>query len=205
MVNFALFSEAVYKQPQTKNIEGFKRINEHSTAEHALYLKKNAVIFAIRGTANMKKDIATDLALGLGQIGRTKRYKSTKKAFQNILDDYPNHKVYITGHSLAGGLAIRLGQEKKFIDRIEEIHIYNAGTSIVNLSKKIMETVVCKLVGIGSTCKLRKKLHIHRTLFDPISILSPLESTNIHTNTRGIHTISNFTTKPLKEIRNSNK
>lgn len=204
-INFADFALEAYKKERKSVISKFELINEHSDDEQCTYKSGKNIIFAIRGTKDLKVDIATDLSLMLGKLASTKRYIKTKKALTRLIDDYPKHKLYLTGHSMGGAIAIRLLQEKKLTKFISHVYVYNPGTSLTNLKQKVMEAVVCKLVNIGPRCALKKKLTIYKTLGDFASPLSILETGNVITQSGSSHGISNFTTKEIKRIKDSNK
>lgn len=178
MVNYANFCKETYSSEPKSVLEGYDLIKEHSTNESLSYRKGNDIVFAVRGTKDMSKDLVTDLAIGIGSVGQTKRYKNEKKRLTNLIDDFPKHSVIICGHSLGGAICIRLLQEKTLFQHIVACHVYNPGSSLLGLKDKVLQMVVCKLSNIPQRCKAGKKLHIHRHLVDPLSVGSLLEPSN---------------------------
>ena len=65
-----------------------------------------------------KKDIATDIAIGLGGIftpiqNLTPRYREAKRVASKVKQKYGSEKVTAIGHSLGGGLAASSGIKKR--------------------------------------------------------------------------------------------
>ena len=65
-----------------------------------------------------KKDIATDIAIGLGGLltpiqNLTPRYRETKRVATKVKQKYGSDKVTAIGHSLGGGLAANSGIQKR--------------------------------------------------------------------------------------------
>ena len=65
-----------------------------------------------------KKDIATDIAIGLGGLftpiqNLTPRYREAKRVANKVKNKYGSDKVTAIGHSLGGGLAANSGIKKR--------------------------------------------------------------------------------------------
>lgn len=86
--------------------------------------KTKKLLYTIAGTHNLS-DVATDVALGLGRLKNTKRYKEAEKILKKARQYYPsNTGVDIQGHSLGGIIASGIGKGK------DNIITYNKGATI---------------------------------------------------------------------------
>ena len=109
--------------------------------------KNNKVLVTYRGTKNWLNDVPTDLAILVGGLKSTSRYKDSKKVYENAKKKYNTDSVTITGHSLGGSLANAVGGSK------DDIYTLNKGVGLFNPNTKSNE-------------------HAYRTSTDLISALS---------------------------------
>ena len=99
-----------------------------------------------------KKDIATDIAIGLGGLftpiqNLTPRYREAKRVATKVKSKYGSDKVTAIGHSLGGGLAASSGIQKRIT--------YNNAVGFSDLWKPVSKGQLD-----------------YRTKKDPVSILS---------------------------------
>lgn len=167
-------------------INRFKLIHNHQ--EHQVYKKGKTIIYVVRGTMN-KKDRSTNLFSLFSYVGGSDRFHREHKKLRKVIEDYPGHQIILVGHSLGGRLSIELGEEE--LDHITEIHVYNPISLPGDLPFNLVFGITCATLGIGTRCKLRSKLYIHRNLIDPVSsghLLSAVETIVDPT----IHNIAGF-------------
>jgi hypothetical protein len=101
-------------QGKTK-IGNFVRDNDLSDGNQQVFFnkKKNKLIVNVNGTHNIS-DIGSDIALGLGGLKTTNRYKDAKNTYEAAKQKYTGAKTTVSGHSLGGAIAgnIARGEDK---------------------------------------------------------------------------------------------
>jgi hypothetical protein len=136
---YAVFASLAYQTPEQR----FASINEMNTSPNAASLstwvidpyfntdeafamvdsRGGQVIVSHRGTAGLS-DVQTDIALALGSLERTDRYKRALAFSQDVSEAYAGYSILEVGHSLGGTLADsisrRLGHQSS---------VYNQGSS----------------------------------------------------------------------------
>jgi len=65
----------------------------------------NPLLITYRGTKNLLNDIPVDLAIAVGQLKHTQRYRDSKNTYQRAKEKYNTNKALLFGHSLGGSLA----------------------------------------------------------------------------------------------------
>lgn len=169
----------------------YKYSPEFSTDEEAVYFTENEAVFSIRGTAN-KKDIVTDLNLGIGQLSSTARAKSTREHFKKLLDSgaFGDRRIVVVGHSLGGSLTNMIGEE--FDHVVAETHAFNPGGSLRRESQDLFSRKRKR------EQKRNRQAFEHYIEADPIGAMARHQSNNIveiydQLNTDlNVHTIDNF-------------
>lgn len=122
--HLAEYSADAYRNVNDRTGKGY--IKHLSNEEVAVYRNKGKVSVALRGTAS-GDDARTDTFLAGGLLKSTDRYKRNKKHLEHVKRNLGEiHEI--SGHSLAGGLAHALGDEKQF--KKAEIASFNAGAGI---------------------------------------------------------------------------
>lgn len=181
------------------SINRFNLIHNHS--EYQVYKKGKTIIYVTRGTVN-KKDSSANMFSMFSYVEKSDRFKREHKKLRKLIRDYPDHQFILVGHSLGGRLAIELGEEE--LDHIKEIHVYNPISLPGDLPFNIVFGITCSTLGIGTRCKLRSKLYVHRNLFDPVSsghLFSSVETVIDPT----IHNIAGFKKEELYHLAKSRK
>lgn len=119
---------------------------------------KKAVI-GIRGTKNIG-DALTDVAVGLGDIRTTERYKRTRAEVERVKKELgPEYEVSLAGHSLGGALAHHIADEFGM-----KGHVFNPASSLGNVPQT-------------------EKVTAHMTVDDPVSMFYRTKgATNTYTN-----------------------
>ena len=96
----------------------------------------NPLLITYRGTKNLLNDIPTDIALGLGQLKHTQRYKDSKHIYQKAKEKY-NSNALLVGHSLGGGLASAVSEPN---DKVITFNKASAGFISPSTETKANET-----------------------------------------------------------------
>lgn len=109
------------------------------------------------GNFEVLRDAATDVALAVGDLKHTRRYKSAKTILEKGRSKYNPTDVAIVGHSLGGSIASGIGRES------DHIYTYNKGAGL-DLQKLLYKK------------KGRKNEVALRTPFDVVSGLSAFDS-----------------------------
>lgn len=180
-------------------INRFKLIQNH--AESQVYKKGKTIIYVTRGTIN-KKDDSTNIYALFNYVEGSDRFHREHKKLKKLIKDHPNHQFILVGHSLGGRLAIELGEEE--LDHIKEIHVYNPTSLPIDLPFNVIFGITCATLGIGTKCKLRSKLYVHRNLLDPVST-GHLFSASDTVIDPTIHKIAGFKKDELYHLAKSRK
>ena len=148
--------------------------------------KTQHIILAVRGTDGSNKlgqrtdDLRTDLQLALGKLRFTNRYLGSKAVLDNIIEDFPQIRIILTGHSLGAAIANQLSIDYKL-----PAILFNTGSSPLSVLRNPLAT----------------RYTTNRPLSAEIDILSLSDalynlSIPIDRKTdKSIHSIDNFTTQ----------
>lgn len=171
----SFISSETYKSPneRTKSLFGYRLLEEYNKPEYCVYKNDEIkhLIIGFRGTVPTRiKDIGSDILLGLGLEGKSRRFAESLHVFDELKSRFPNYKITSTGHSLSGSIAEHIGMKRN----IHSVS-FNAGAGLSSLLGKHNER------GIR-----------YRTKYDPVSLLN--KSRSIEVSQKGLkpHSISNF-------------
>jgi hypothetical protein len=95
-----------YEEKRQKNIDGYELDEDLSNSNTVVYHNSNNVIIGFRGTANID-DLITDIQVVKGTSDNI-RFKQAVEIYNKVKNKYPDLKIYATGHSLGGSLALYL-------------------------------------------------------------------------------------------------
>lgn len=125
----------VVPSKRRKNIMGFKYDSERSDLRHAVYAHhgktqaEKRVVLGYRGTdASNARDLVTDSMLTQGKFTSTKHYKEGRDKLHSVINDYPDHTVHLTGHSL--GAHSQMVHHREHLDNVSTSIGYNTPGSI---------------------------------------------------------------------------
>ncbi len=109
---------------------GFRVDETLSTDEHLVLFNPDTreVVISFRGTVPSRKDVATDISIGLGVHGSTQRYRQSARLVETVSRRYSPmdyRPVQVTGHSLGGGIAVYVANQHHHVTA----HVYNAAIS----------------------------------------------------------------------------
>lgn len=117
-----------------RQTRGFK-VDELLTSNESLVLynpETLEVVISFRGTVPSAKDLATDLAIGLGVHTSTQRYRQSVDLTRIVQQKYGAmgyHPVEVAGHSLGGGIAAYVANQ----DGTVTAHVYNGAIALQEL------------------------------------------------------------------------
>lgn len=111
--NLADFARGAYHPEMV--LDGYEKDTELSGPDRTLYYNKKTkkAILAFRGTDtdnHMKRDVLTDLGLGLGLESHLNRFKHSMDVTERAIAKYGKDNLQVTGHSLGGSQALYVGQ-----------------------------------------------------------------------------------------------
>jgi hypothetical protein len=203
MIDFSVFAKVSYDKNNAPNeLLGFKKLHLPS-ANSVVYInpQSRTIVMAIRGT-NPKNgsDLGADALLIVNQLSAGNRYKALEKRLHDLRDKYgKSYKIILVGHSLGGALARELLINNT--SKIHEIHIYNSGTAPGQVLGNIAHSLFA-MFGIKKYKELKRKTHVYRIRFDPISFLSFTQPGKHHTEMGSLnpHGLDNFLDKDDKEV-----
>ncbi len=165
--------EETEKEIESYGLENYKIDKELSDPESLVLFNNqgNEITLAIRGTQlpNLQ-DILADVQIAVGYQGFTQRFTNEEAKLQDIMGKYPDKKHVVTGHSLGGNIAYKLGRKYNI-----EGHHFNTGASISEASYNLEHLITCGLQS-SKQCDALMKQTFYTTNRDPISIamLHPL-------------------------------
>jgi hypothetical protein len=126
-----------YAYPKIENIDsGFVFSKNGSDKEIQLYVneKEKRIIINFIGTYKAI-DWTNNISYVFGKYKNTKRFKHARDAFLKIINDYPNYKVILIGHSQSAVITRMLNEE--FQNKIfEVINLNGANLGEVELSNE---------------------------------------------------------------------
>ena len=168
--------QAIELQKYGFNIDKDLTNYDHLTAYNP---KTKKLLYVVNGTDPTRPaDILTDINLAFGNIKKTQRYKSDKKAYDKAKQKYNENRTIIAGHSLGGNIASKLDTGIN-----TDILTFNPASTF------------------GEKINTREKTY--RTSRDVVSILKPENNvTRVKQKTRGLpilapHAVSNIKGKKI--------
>lgn len=179
----AAYNTEKYSEDYSK--QGFEIDHGLSDSHRVVFFNpgtKKAVV-SFRGTKLTDfGDLYTDYKVLKGEEGNSKRFMNSTYLTRTVVHKYGKENVSLTGHSLGGTQAVKIGQELGL-----QSHAFNPGIG--------PKTGIVQALG-----KLTKKKNAHKNvtiyhtgLRDPISALSPLMQGRVkhvgprfHSNAHGI-------------------
>jgi hypothetical protein len=121
-------------------------------------------VISVKGTdVKQKKDLVSDIKLGVGFSNSDKQFKHRRNQIKDIIKSNEGDN-YLTGHSLGGSIATAgMVKSKSIRDNVKEAHLFNTG-----YTKSFHDELSS---GLKKTDKqeLKDKLTHHRTKGDVIS------------------------------------
>jgi len=166
-----VLSGEAYKKPEDRdlNVAGFRYIPSLSTNEHAVYRDPNRKrsVIASRGTVPTNPDdISSDIALTLGKLGQTPRYKRLKAAYRRMTVNYPKDTYHATGHSLSAALSAQLHKNHSSMSTSTGFNGPGAFFSpLTQLTSYLFQTNGQKRLNTGHVAYVRGS--------DPVSVFYP--------------------------------
>lgn len=111
IIHDAALAQAAYSG--TGEVHGWQRDMELSGPDRSVYHKDGKVKIAIRGTnPRNKRDLGTDVLVGLGLLDVSSRAKNTLKTTDRAIQKYGKENVSLVGHSLGGSLAAHVSRKR---------------------------------------------------------------------------------------------
>lgn len=157
--DLALANEASYG---TDAPPDYSRLEELSSPDISVY-KHNVnphTIVAHRGTdigaTKASKQIKADVAILFGNKSHDKlhkdRVKQTEMIVNKLKEANPEHKIYLTGHSLGGSTAHHAMVKSEAVRKnVEQLHTFNAGSSPLQGKEISKKNKAYKMVAEKST------------------------------------------------------
>lgn len=214
--DMAVMAEAAYLRTEnakqnslTKQNVNYTLLPEYSDKFSSVFKKDNHLVFSIKGTditnstGTRLSDLKDDLLIGLGMERATGQYKKAKKKFEKLRNDFKDHEISLTGHSLGGNVVKNLHFEKA--DEIKESHIFNPGATHHHVRSRGILSLHPK------NKKNAEKLHSYTTSSDPISFSSlfdPLATNHIVKTKSGInnvHSMNHFIKQKPRHSRTAER
>lgn len=106
----AWFAQSTYQSRPPTEHRGYELDFNLRTVKVWVNDDTKQIVFAVRGTQG-ETDIKTDIKLAISKETETQRYKVARNALLQVLKEYPDYKIVLTGHSLGGGIVYRLADE----------------------------------------------------------------------------------------------
>jgi transcription antitermination factor NusG len=138
-----LNQEAQKTADKRKSIKPYTYVEADSNREVAVYIDKTDKVLCLvyRGTDfDVKSDVLADVAIGVGNVKLSKKYRDLKKHFLDMISKY-KYRVILTGHSLGGAISTALYdvcKDKKGVNDCRFI-VYNRGSSPMEIHGKMSQ------------------------------------------------------------------
>lgn len=114
-----------------------------------------------RGTSK-SEDIVSDLAFGVGLEGYNSQFEERRKNTKEILKQYKNTNIYLSGHSLGGAtLNYTLAKSPSIVNNIKQANTFNPAIHPYNSNLEIEDK--------KHKAQLNKKVRHHRAGGDLVS------------------------------------
>jgi len=198
-IKLAVIAQEVYNEPSKRTgRDGWKY--ESGDKRHGIWSKDGKAVVGIRGTDfKDAKDLADDVAIGIGALKLTPRYKRAKKWVKKAIKKYGKNNVEVAGHSLGGKISKSLA--KDFGIRGST---FNAGASVSDAASSVLDRTACKINKKGKRCKRAKKVENYRTAIDPVSAaaVADINTTTVKRKKgKDPHAIANFVPEEEQALR----
>lgn len=189
-IKLAVIAQEVYDEPSKRTgRDGWKY--ESGDKRHGIWSKNNKAVVGIRGTDfKDAKDLADDVAIGIGALKLTPRYRRAKRWVKKAIKKYGKSNVEVSGHSLGGKIAKELAKEFGIRGST-----FNAGASVSDAASSILDRTACKVNKKGKRCQRAKKVENYRTAIDPVSAaaVADINTTTVKRKKgKDPHAIANF-------------
>ena len=148
---YAQMSNDVYnKESERSNIRDYKYLSGESNENYGVYENDDEYHIAIKGTSkdSLTKDIAQDIAIGLGSLGSGLNYGDSLTEdisdIQTKINDLKknNKKISLSGSSKGGSIASYVGIDNPDVDTIT----FNKGSGLPFIS----DMIKCKIYGCSN-------------------------------------------------------
>ena len=115
----------------SKKLEGTGYELEKLKRGVAVYRNKDTgeSVLNVKGTdVKNKRDILSDIRLGLGLSSHDKQFKSRTKQIKDHMKNESPESVIVTGHSLGGSIVTSaMAKSKSVRDNVKKVHNFNTG------------------------------------------------------------------------------
>ena len=136
-----LHKDAYLKLADRHGTDRFDYLKEQSTDKYAVYLDKNndgQVVMAFRGTdpkeAIHNNDLIEDINIAAGNVNAISEYDDYRNKLSNLLDEYGDGNVSLSGYSLGGAKAVALTREADFRSRLGTTMALSPGMTATDAS-----------------------------------------------------------------------
>ena len=174
--NYAELSQLHYHVDKHGKKKGAKKIDKAlEGSDYSLEKLKRGVavyrhkdgssVLNVKGTdVTNKRDILSDIRLGLGLSKHDKQFSSRKKQIKDHLKNEDANSVTLTGHSLGGSIATSAMVKSKSVrDNVKSAELFNTGYT------KAFNSELSKGLSKDDKKVLKQKLTHHHTSDDVIS------------------------------------
>ena len=176
--NHAKIHKDAYKSLESREgTETHEYLREHSTDKYATYKDKASgkVVVAFRGTspakAAMNNDLVEDAHIAAGEIHKSSDYGSYKQHIKNMINQYGDGNVSLSGYSLGGAKVEALMQDKDIRSGLGQAVSIAGGASPLDkqLQQKSEDTKISHIYGHNdgvANAKLQHSGSHHTVLYD---------------------------------------
>ena len=174
--NYAELSQLHYHVDKHGKKKGAKKIDKAlEGSDYSLEKLKRGVavyrhkdgssVLNVKGTdVTNKRDILSDIRLGLGLSKHDKQFSSRKKQIKDHLKNEDPKSVTLTGHSLGGSIATSaMAKSKSVRDNVRSVELFNTGYT------KAFNSELSKGLSKDDKKLLKNKLTHHHVESDVIS------------------------------------
>ena len=176
--NHAKIHRDVYKSlDDRQGTPEYEFLRNHSNDHIGAYKHRESshIVAAFRGTSPESMinngDLVSDLHVAAGNIRNDSNYASYKNTIRNLLDEYGDGNVSLSGYSLGGSKVEALMQEKDLRSRLGQAVSLAGGASPLDkdLQLKATDTKISHIYhhnDMVAAAKMQHSGHHHHVLYD---------------------------------------